>query len=119
MRTPLIGFERWDVGLSPFPFSEKAGSKRRPVVVLSSSGFNRGHGLLVTSMITTAAHGRWPSDHELIDLASAGLTRSCVVRWKIFTLASTIISRRIGTIGAVDRAGLQTKLDSIFPLEDA
>ena len=65
-------------------------------------------------MITTAAAGRWPSDHELLDLISAGLSHRSVARLKIFTLPAHLLSRRIGHLGLVDREPLQDQLSSVL-----
>ena len=112
---PSILCERWDIALSTFPFIEAPGTKLRPILVLSSRDFNLQHGLVVAAMITTASAGRWASDHPVIDLASAGLTRNSVVRWKIFTLPTEVIARRLGTLSQADQALVLDQLDAIFP----
>ena len=52
-------FNQWDIIIVPFPFTNQPGSKRRPALVLSTSGFNR-HGQIILAMITTAGHHPWP-----------------------------------------------------------
>ena len=104
-----------DVVIVPFPFVDAAAEKRRPTVVLSRETFNEGHGHSICAMITTAARHRWPSDIEIIDLAAAGLSRSCVIRWKLFTLPNGIIMRRAGTLGETDRANIAAAARTILP----
>ena len=111
-------FERWDVALSLFPFVERDRAKLRPIVVLSQAWFHREHDVVVAAMITTAAGGRWPSDLDIIDLSSAGLRRACVVRWKLFTLATSLLARRVGAIGDADRPQLAASLSRLLPLSD-
>ena len=64
-----MAFERWDVVTALFPFTDVAIRRPRPVLVLSGAGFNRNHGHLIGCMITRAARSRWPSDHDILDLA--------------------------------------------------
>lgn len=98
-------FDTWDVVVVPFPFSERAGFKRRPALVLSRSEFHRsGHCLL--AMITTVAHRAWIGDTEIEDLAATGLSRPCRVRFKLFTLDSRLILRVAGRLGPADRAAV-------------
>jgi mRNA interferase MazF len=87
-----------DVVLVPFPFVDRAAEKRRPSAVLSKRDFNASHGHSICAMITTAARTHWPSDVAISDLASAGLPRACVLRWKLFTLPNELILRRAGRL---------------------
>lgn len=96
-------FERFDVVVVSFPFVDAPKSKPRPALVLSISAFNRANRHTVLAMITRATHTRWPSDHVIVDLGSAGLRHASVVRWKLFTLDNRIMQRRIGTLGQNDR----------------
>ena len=104
-------FERFAVVVVPFPFSDRAGARRRPALVISHERFNRSHGQLVLAMITTAARGDWPSDTPIADLAAAGLRANSVVRLKLFTIDRTLVAARIGRLSDTDgdavRAGLQ------------
>jgi len=44
---PSVIYEPWDVVVVPFPFTERAGTKRRPALVLSKKAFNEnGHTIL-------------------------------------------------------------------------
>ncbi|MBI4303850.1 MAG: type II toxin-antitoxin system PemK/MazF family toxin [Chloroflexi bacterium] len=92
----------WDVVVVPFPFTEKAGAKRRPALVLSPRPFNKnGHTLL--AMITTQSHSPWPGDTNIKELSTAGLHSSCIVRLKVFTLDNRLIIRRSGCLSDRDR----------------
>ena len=102
---------RFDIVVVPFPFSEAAGSKRRPALVLSSTAFNSA-GHTVLAMITTSGHRPWPGDCAVTDIQSAGLPRPCIVRLKLFTLDNRIILRRIGRLAKRDIAGVKAALDT-------
>ena len=92
-----------DVVVVPFPFVDIAAEKRRPSIVLSRQAFNETNGHSICAMITTAARTIWPSDITIVDLDAAGLPRSCVVRFKLFTLPNAIILRRAGKLAEQDR----------------
>ena len=101
MRRSVI-CKQWDVVVVPFPFTEHAGNKRRPAVVLSKQIFNdHGHTLLL--MITTKAHQPWPGDTEITQLQVSGLSRTCVVRLRAFTLDNRLILKRLGALSTPDR----------------
>jgi mRNA interferase MazF len=89
-------------------------AKPRPAVVLSSESFNTGCGQTILAMITTAAHSRWATDVELKTLAGTGLRVSCVVRFKLFTLTNTLISRTIGILSKGDAGRVENAVRSIL-----
>ena len=45
-------FEPLDVVVVPFPFSDRAATRRRPALVVSSAGFNTAHRQTILAMIT-------------------------------------------------------------------
>jgi mRNA interferase MazF len=108
-------FDRWDIVIALFPFTEIAVRKPRPVLVLSHASFNLDHGHLIGAMITTGARSQWPSDHPIADLSTAGLGSASIVRWKLFTLPLSVIARRIGRLGDDDRARLMLQASHILP----
>ena len=75
-------FRRWDIVSVPFPFVEAHATKRRPALVVSTDAFHRAHRACFGAMITTARHLQdvRPDDIEILDLATAGLPRPCVIR---------------------------------------
>ena len=105
--------DAWDVVTVPFPFTDRAGLKRRPALVVSVESFNRnGHSLM--AMITSSRQP-WPTDSPLSQLANCGLTRPCVVRLKLFTLDNRLIVRRIGRLAEEDKTRVAGALKSILP----
>jgi mRNA interferase MazF len=69
--------DRWDVVVVPFPFVDKAGTKRRPALGLSQRPFNEfGHTIL--AMITSKMHTPWPGDCDISDTGAVGLRVPCM-----------------------------------------
>lgn len=87
----------------PFPFIDRAVTRRRPALVVSEASFNRAHNAAVLAMITVARVSDWPSDVVLKGWQAAGLRVACRVRMKLFTLQSTLILERLGTLSSSDR----------------
>lgn len=107
--------EPWHVVVVPFPFTDRATTKRRPALVLSPKTFNRqGHSVL--AMITSASHKPWLGDTPLGDLKCAGLKTPSLVRLKVFTLDNRFIARRIGVLAARDRVAVASEFQRFMPL---
>lgn len=107
--------DAWDVVVVPFPFTDRATTKRRPALVLSRDRFNR-HGHSVLAMITSASHEPWPGDTPLVDLDAAGLKAASLVRLKLFTIDNRFIARRAGTLDAADRAAVSKHMAECMPV---
>lgn len=107
-------YNRYDVILMLFPFTEKRGKKQRPAVVLSGSRFNKSHSHSVVAMVTTASITKWPSDLALSKTAAAGLHVPCFVRAKFFTIAHELVIGRVGTLAASDTDAMRQWLSELI-----
>lgn len=99
----------WSIVVVPFPFSERAGTKRRPALVLSKRLFND-NGHTVLAMVTTKKEDAWPGDVWIQEAGTAGLHQDCVVRLKLFTLDSRLILKQIGQLAGIDRKRIETSI---------
>ncbi len=109
-------YNRFDIVLVQFPFSEKRGQKQRPALVLTDSSFNAPHQHAITAMVTTAANTKWPSDLRIAEFAEAGLKSPSVTRFKLFTVAQDLIIGRIGTLTSNDQKSLRRFLGGLFDI---
>ena len=106
----MTSYERGDVVLVPFPFSERLVTKKRPAVVVSSNAYHRG---------LPRRHHR--SDHQQADNPTkagrsshrgwqdAGLVTPSLARAKLATLHSALILRRLGTMPRPDMRAIDRR----------
>jgi len=114
-----VTFRRWDIVSIPFPFVEGHATKRRPALVVSTDAFHRAHRACFGAMITTARHLRdvRPDDIEIVDLATAGLPRPCVIRVaRLATLEWGDHVRRLGTLDRREHSAIARLLQRWFGL---
>ncbi len=110
------GFNPGDVILLSYPFGEGAGVRKRPALVISSSGFNQETGELVIAQITSrvSAPAR-PGDYAIAEWREAKLPRPALVRARLATLARSLVLRRLGSLSEADYQGalaaLKAQLD--------
>lgn len=103
-------FERFDIVVVPFPFTDRNIRLRRPAVILSGKGFGAATGQSLLAMITRARRSAWPCDLAIGDLVSAGLSDPSVIRLKLFTLVDALIARRLGKLARADADALKLVL---------
>ena len=112
-----MDYERFDVVIVPFPFTDGAQIKRRPALVLSShSAFGKKAGHSVMAMITSAKNPPWPLDVPLSDLTRAGLPAPSVVRMKLFTLDHRFVLDKCGTLSDRDRKSVTRTLTTLLTI---
>lgn len=110
-----MGYERFDIVVVPFPFTDSATSKRRPALVISNAEiFDLPAGHSVMAMITSAGNTAWPLDVAISDGNAAGLVAASLVRMKLFTLDNRFILRRLGRLAATDRRTVAAALKRLF-----
>jgi mRNA interferase MazF len=112
-----VDYDRFEVVIVPFPFTDKAQVKRRPALVLSShAAFGRKASHSVMAMITSAQNPAWPLDVPISDLNAAGLPAPSVVRMKLFTLDHRFIVAKRGKLSEKDRKAVNRALKSALEL---
>ena len=93
-------FERGDVVLIPFPFTDLSSLKQRPVLVLSHRAYNGSSPDFIVCGITSVLSGR-PHAIPLLptDMARGSLPLESRIRAdKIFTLHQSLVKRRLGRV---------------------
>lgn len=109
-----MAYERFDVVVVPFPFTDQNRTKRRPALVISNRDFNSKAGHSVMAMITSAGNPAWPSDITIVDVDAAGLPAPSVCRMKLFTLDNRLILRQCGSLGDQDRKNAARELGFVI-----
>ena len=110
-----MAYERFEVVVVPFPFTDSAANKRRPALVISNAeAFNLPVGHSVLAMITSAGNAAWPLDVAISDGNAAGLTAASLVRMKLFTLDNRFILRHLGRLAASDRKAVEASLNRLL-----
>ena len=85
-----MAYQKGDVVLVPFPFTDLSATKIRPAVVLSTSAYETATGSTIIAMITSKAHTT-PYDYPLADWKKAKLIKPSWMRSKLVTIDSSLI----------------------------
>lgn len=103
-------YEPFSIVAVPFPFTDKAKSKKRPALVISTEKFQKETGHASLLMITTAEHSEWFGDFLITDLEKTGLPVESFVRQKIFTIDLRLIEKSIGRLSKKDMDAVRALL---------
>lgn len=114
-----MAFQRGDVVLLPFPFTDLSGRKVRPAVVLSSAGYHASEPDLILGALTTnLSAATAPVDYILADWQTANLRFPSAFKPLLFTLEPALILHTVGRLSETDLAevGLRVRRALDLPL---
>ena len=110
------GYRRGDIVLVKFVFASETGSKRRPVLLLSSDEYMEGRQEAVVSAITSNTRRLLPGDHLMNDWEEAGLIFPSVTAGIIRTIQQSMIERKMGVVSPRDLSEIESNLTQILEL---
>ncbi len=113
----MIEFNRGDVVLINFIFSDESGVKLRPAVVISSNGYHRGRKEAILAAITSQVDRLLIGDHLIGDWKAAGLLFPSVATGIIRTEKHEMVSRMLGMMSVIDMQAIDNKLQVMLNLE--
>ncbi|MCW1968635.1 MAG: type II toxin-antitoxin system PemK/MazF family toxin [Anaerolineae bacterium] len=110
-------YQRGEIVLVPFPFSDQSTYKVRPAVVISSGAYHQTEPDVLLAGITSNVVGATGLfDYVLVDWQVAGLKFPSAFKPVVFTLHPKRILHRVGNIAANDMTVINTKLKLAFGL---
>ena len=109
----MVIYNPGDVIYAAFPFTDVPTFKRRPIVCVSKSDYQKHTQHVLGVMVTTAKESQWYNDLEITNLKSAGLNHKSFVRFKIFTLPEDLIIKPLGKLSDTDLKSFKTVLQEI------
>ncbi len=96
-------FQRGDVVLIPFPYTDLSASKTRPAVVVSGDVYHKARSELLLAYVSPqVSRVNSTIDYVLSDWAAAGLLKPSFVRPKVAAVEPALIVHRIGALSALD-----------------
>ncbi len=109
-------YRRGDIVLVNFVFAEETGSKRRPVLLLSSDEYMEGRQEAVVSAITSNTRRILTGDYLMVDWEDSGLIFPSVATGILRTIKQSMIERKMGEISPRDLAEIESNLTQILEL---
>jgi len=111
-----IQCEQGDILLVPFPFTDLSSVKQRPVLVLSSTEYNRNHEDIITCGITSNLKDR---EYSILltnqEMLQGSLPKESRIKAdKLFTLEKSIVKRKFGKVKSVVVSEVKKELVKII-----
>lgn len=113
-------FERGDIAIVPFPYSDLSAVKRRPVLVLSSNRHNKAsEDLLICAITSNLKESPYSVIFDQECLVSGKVPRKSRIRTdKIFTISKSKIIKKVAMISPECLLKVNKELKRVFGLSD-
>ena len=113
----MTRYNRGDVILVPFPFSDQTVTKKRPAVIVSSDKYNVISQDIVIMAITGQMKSRLGVGEFLIeDWQAAGLLKPSAVKSAISTIEQSLVLKLLGRFSSEDLSTLEKALKELLDL---
>ena len=106
----MTEYNRGDVVLVSFVFSDETGERRRPAVIVSSGAYHRSHREAIIAAITSRTDRILAGDHLIIDWQGAGLLFPSVATGIIRTIKQSMIAHRLEIMSKTDMEAIDDNL---------
>lgn len=95
-------YNRGDVILVGFVFSDESGRKLRPAIVISSAAYNRARQEVIVAAVTSNVRRRFFGDYLIANWKEAGLLFPSVATAILRTVRRSMIDRKLGSMPKPD-----------------
>jgi mRNA interferase MazF len=112
----MTGYNRGDVVLVSFVFSDETGERRRPAVIVSSKAYHKSRQEAIIAAITSRTDRLLAGDHLIKNWEEAGLLFPSVATGIIRTIKQSMISRRLGIMSQADMEAIDDNLRAALSL---
>jgi mRNA interferase MazF len=107
----MTAYERGDVVLVPFPFTDQTTTKKRPAVVISSNNYNNASPDIVIMAITSRTEKTFGIGECMIkNWNEAGLLKPSSIKPAISTIEQKLVLKKLGKLSSEDLVAMDKAL---------
>ena len=110
-------YNRGDVVLVPFPFSNQTIIKKRPAVIISSDVYNNTSSDIVIMAITGKTGNLTIGDCLIEDWKIAGLLKPSSIKPAISTIEQSLVLKKLGKLSPKDLILMENALKEFLDLK--
>ncbi|MCW5853685.1 MAG: type II toxin-antitoxin system PemK/MazF family toxin [Anaerolineae bacterium] len=111
-----MAYQRGEVLLVPFPFSDLSATKVRPAIVVSSPLYHANEPDIILAAITSQITTIGPLDCVLQDWQTAGLRFPSAFKPVLFTLEPSRVIFQVGSLSHSDLMNVEIRLRRMLAL---
>ncbi len=103
-------YNKWDIILVPFPFTDLKTTKKRPALVISPNLYNKGPDIIIAFITSQLDGNKRLGDYLIKEWGDAKLPKPSMIRMKFATIDQSIVVKKLGKLTAPDIKSFQKQL---------
>jgi hypothetical protein len=113
----MTNYERGDIVLVPFPFSNQTTTKKRPAAVISSNLYsNISQDIIIMAITSRTEQTTGIGEGIIANWKTAGLLKPSTIKPAISTIEGNLVLKRLGKLSLRDLASLDNVLRRLINL---
>ncbi len=110
-------YNKWDIVLLPFPFTDLSTTKKRPGLIISPDTYNECSDVMII-FITSKLNGVGKiGDYKIKNWKESKLPKPSMIRFKFATIDKSIIIKKLGSLQKYDTSKFNEQMISFFDLK--
>ena len=93
-----MNYEKWEIVLVPFPFTDLTTTKKRPALIISPNEYNEKLDVIIAFITSKLDLEYRIGDYIIQEWKKANLPKPSMLRMKFATIDKSIIIKKLGTL---------------------
>lgn len=110
----ITNYNKWDIILVPFPFTDLTTTKKRPALIVSPAEYNKGLDVVIAFITSNLALQYRTGDYKIREWKKSNLPKPSMIRMKFTTIDKSIIVKKLGRLSEKDVNEFTKSLKEFF-----
>lgn len=110
----MTNYNKWDIVLVPFPFTNLKQTKKRPALIVSPEKYNTQSDIVIAFITSNLALKYRFGDYRIKKWSESNLLKPSIIRMKFATINKSVVIRKLGELGKKDRKEFGGLLGEFF-----
>jgi len=110
----IINYEKWDIILVPFPFTNLTTSKKRPALIVSPNEYNEKLDVVIAFITSKLDLEYRIGDYKIQEWGKSNLPKPSMLRMKFAIIDKSIIIKKLGRLSEKDVEKFSKLLKDFF-----
>ena len=110
----IMSYNKWDIVLVPFPFTDLTTTKKRPALIISPDEYNENLDIVIVFITSKLDLEYRFGDYKIKEWREANLPKPSMLRMKFATIDKSIILKKLGKLTDKDAEEFNKLLIDFF-----
>ena len=109
-----MNYEKWDIVLVPFPFTDLSAAKKRPALIISPNQYNKYQDVIIAFVTSKLNTRHRMGDYKISEWEKSNLPKPSMIRMKFATIDKSMIIKTLGRLVKNDSREFSLSLLDFF-----